>query len=304
MSFKSYTRYKESGVAWLGQVPAHWDIVQVKRDFDVTLGKMVAKEGDEDDRETFPYLRSANVQAGRVSLDDVKQMWLSPDERISLDLQRGDLVICEGGDVGRCAVLDRSLPGFGFQNSVHRVRPKQEADNRILAYWLGMLKESGFIDVICNKATIAHLTVDKIRGLPIVLGRPFEQRLIADFLDREVAKLDSLVSEQERMASMLAEERRAIIAHAVTQGLDPTTPMQESGVEWLGRVPAHWDIVQARRLFRQSQVPAPADAEIVTCFRDGQVTLRQNRRQDGFTVALLEVGYQGISVGQLGPVSI
>lgn len=240
MSFLHYPTYKDSGVPWLGQVPVHWDVLALKRHFDVTLGKMVTKEGDEDDRAIFPYLRSANVQAGRVSLDDVKRMWLASEERKALDLRAGDLVVCEGGDVGRCALLERDLPGFGFQNSVLRIRSIGQADNRVLAYWLKLLKDNGFIDVLCNKATIAHFTADKVRNLPVAVPPAPEQRLIAEFLDRETGKLDSLVAEQEALLALLAEKRQAIISDAVTRGLDPSVRIKDSGLEWLGLVPSHW----------------------------------------------------------------
>jgi type I restriction enzyme S subunit len=248
MSFPRYPAYKDSGVEWLGPVPAHWDVLPLKRRFEVTLGKMVTREGDEDEREIFPYLRSANVQAGRVALDDVKRMWLSPDEREALSLREGDLLICEGGDVGRCAVLDRDLEGFGFQNSVLRVRPRHAAENRVLAYWLTLLKEHGFIDVVCNKATIAHFTADKVNSLPVAIAPEPEQGLIAEFLDRETGKIDGLVREQEALLKLLEEKRAATIAHVVTKGLDPNVPMKDSGVEWLGQVPAHWKAVRLKHV--------------------------------------------------------
>lgn len=299
MSFPRYPTYKESGVEWLGQVPAHWEVLPLKRRFNVTLGKMVTREGDEDDRETFPYLRSANVQAGHISLEDVKRMWLSPDERNALSLRAGDLVICEGGDVGRCAVLSRDLDGFGFQNSVLRVRPIHKSENRILGYWLNLLKEKGFIDVVCNKATIAHFTADKVNNLTVALAPEPEQRLIAEFLDRETGKIDALVEQQETLLKQLEEKRAATISHVVTKGLDLSVPMKDSGVEWLGQVPAHWDVFQARRLFRLiDDVTEDGTGELLTVSHLTGVSRRSEKSVSMFEAEDKE-GYRQVVAGDL-----
>lgn len=129
---------------------------------------------------------------------------------------------------------------------------------------------------------------------------PLESQLaIADFLDRETARIDALVGAKQRLLGLLTEKRKAIIATAVTRGLDPKAKLRDSGVPWLREIPAHWELRRAKYLFRQSALPLATGDEIVTCFRDGQVTLRRNRREDGFTNADLEVGYQGIRQGQL-----
>ena len=125
------------------------------------------------------------------------------------------------------------------------------------------------------------------------------QRAIADYLDRETARLDALVAAKERVLGLLAEKRRALITRAVTRGLDPRAPLRDSGIPWLGEIPAHWRLERARFVFRQSALPVRDEDEMVTCFRDGQVTLRRNRREEGFTNANLELGYQGIRAGQL-----
>jgi type I restriction enzyme S subunit len=108
-----------------------------------------------------------------------------------------------------------------------------------------------------------------------------------------------LVAAKERVLGLLAEKRRALITRAVTRGLDPYVPLRDSGIPWLGEIPAHWELKRAKWLFNQSALPVRDDDEMVTCFRDGQVTLRKNRREEGFTNAIKELGYQGIRVGQL-----
>lgn len=128
--------------------------------------------------------------------------------------------------------------------------------------------------------------------------RELQARLLA-ILRRESRHFDRLVAAKQRLLDLLAEKRKAIIATAVTRGLDPKAKLHDSDVPWLGEIPAHWKLRRAKYLFRQSSLPVVAGDEIVTCFRDGQVTLRRNRREEGFTNADLEVGYQGIRQGQL-----
>lgn len=148
-------------------------------------------------------------------------------------------------------------------------------------------------------ATVESLESDLIGDTLIPLPPRHEQEAIMAFLDRETARLDALVAAKQRVLDLLAEKRKAIIATAVTRGLDPKVKLRDSGVPWLGEIPAHWELRRAKYLFRQSALPVATGDEIVTCFRDGQVTLRRNRREEGFTNADLEVGYQGIRQGQL-----
>ncbi len=169
-------------------------------------------------------------------------MWFSDNEANALTLRAGDLVVCEGGDAGRCAFLRTDLPGYGFQNSVNRVRPFGNNFGGYLAYWLMNLKANGFLDVICNRSTIAHYTAEKLAGTPLLIPPSDEQFAIAAFLDRETAKIDALVAEQERLIALLKEKRQAVISHAVAKGSAPNVPMKNSGVDWLDNVPFHWAV--------------------------------------------------------------
>ncbi|MBL8722019.1 MAG: hypothetical protein JNL79_38915 [Myxococcales bacterium] len=126
-----------------------------------------------------------------------------------------------------------------------------------------------------------------------------EQIVIAAFLDRETGKIDALVAEQQRLIELLKEKRQAVISHAVTKGLNPCVPLKESGVEWLGAVPAGWRLERGKFLYSKLELEPEAGDGVVTSFRDGQVTLRENRRTDGFTLAILEVGYQRVRKGDL-----
>jgi type I restriction enzyme S subunit len=242
MSFPRYPKYKPSGVEWLGEVPEGWDVAALKRGFTVTLGKMLQPEQTCPTDVLLPYLRAANIQWGGVDSSDIKQMWLSPRDRAQLFLCKGDLLVSEGGDVGRSCVWQEELDECYFQNSVNRVRARKGNSNRYLCYWMAVMKDKGYVDVLCNKSTIAHFTAEKVAAVPVPFPPLAEQTAIAEFLDRETGKIDGLVAEQRRLMELLKEKRQAVISHAVTKGLNPHAPMKPSGIEWLGDVPVGWEV--------------------------------------------------------------
>ncbi|EJX09174.1 type I site-specific restriction-modification system, S subunit, partial [gut metagenome] len=126
-----------------------------------------------------------------------------------------------------------------------------------------------------------------------------EQEAIVTYLDSKVAKIDEYISIAEKKIAALEELKQTIIAEAVTRGIHKDVPMRDSGVKWIGMIPEHWDLLRAKNIFERQFRPVRDCDEVVTCFRDGQVTLRKNRRIEGFTESLKEIGYQGIRKGDL-----
>ena len=246
--FKPYPAYKDSGVEWLGEVPVGWIAGKIKNRYTVTLGKMLQPTKKAESDKWCLYLRAANVTWSGVSLDDRKLMWFSPSERLSLSLMSNDLLVSEGGDVGRSCILNEDLKGCYFQNSINRIRSSEKSSTKFLYYWIITIKEAGLIDIVCNKSTIAHFTAEKVNETPMIFPPLPEQEKIAGFLDFETGRMDVLIQKQERLIELLKEKRQAVISHAVTKGLDPDVPMRDSGIEWLGEVPAHWKVVATSRI--------------------------------------------------------
>ena len=155
------------------------------------------------------------------------------------------------------------------------------------------------LELASTGVTRFGLPKDEIGKLVLPIPPLAQQQAIADYLDRETARLDALVAAKEWLLVRVAEKRRALIADVVTRGLDPNARLRDSGVPWLGEIPAHWPLYRAKFLWHEISLPVRDVDEMVTCFRDGQVTLRKNRREEGFTNAIKELGYQGIRAGQL-----
>lgn len=274
---RSYPAYKDSGVEWLGMVPEGWEVVPLKRRFSVRLGKMLQPSSKAAEDFEAPYLRAANIQWAGVDLNDLKTMWFTRGEAVTLTLQKDDLLVSEGGDVGRSAILDADLNEIYFQNSVNRVRAQARDCTRFLYYWMSVIKALGYVDVLCNKSTIAHFTAEKVEAVPVPLPPLPEQQAIAAFLDRETAKIDGLIEEQRRLIALLAEKRQATISHAVTRGMNPSAGLKPSGVDWLGDIPEGWEVVQLRRAISSSDYGISDSLE-----PDGKIAvLRMGNISDG-----------------------
>ena len=160
---------RRSGLPWLGQVPEHWGALPVKQAFDIQLGKMLQNAPQTMDDSFVPYLKSQHVQWSGVRTSDLPRMWASPREIVQFGVGSGDLLVCEGGEGGRCAVLKSIPPGVIVQNALHRVRPRCDSDNRFLSHAMAVVSSVGWFEAINNKATIAHFTRDKFGSLGILL---------------------------------------------------------------------------------------------------------------------------------------
>ncbi len=233
---------KDSGVAWIGEIPEDWDVCKVKHYYDVVLGKMLQTNQRDESEELLPYMCSANVTWIGVDLSVQKKMWFSPAEKENYLLKYGDLLVAEGGDVAVSCLWQNELPVCCIQNAVHRVRSKKGANNRFLFYWMNTLKHHGYIDMICNKATLTHFTKEKLDNCILLAVPSEEQARIAYYLDAKCAEIDALIASKEKTNTLLKERRQSIIYEAVTRGLDPTVPMKDSGVEWIGDIPEGWKV--------------------------------------------------------------
>ncbi|MES3630283.1 MAG: restriction endonuclease subunit S [Longimonas sp.] len=225
-----YPAYKESDIEWLGEVPEHWSLRKLK--YAVTLTKEDAEERHEDFQIALENIESWTGQF--IETDS--------DYRGSGDaFEKGDILFNKlrpylakvyhakraGTPVGELLVL----------------RPETDVLSRFLFY---RLLSAEFIDVVDGStygAKMPRASWDFIGDLSIPIPPLPEQRTIAAYLDRKTEQIDTLIAKKQRLIDLLQEQRTAIINRAVTQGLDPNVPMQDSGIEWLGKVPAHWEIL-------------------------------------------------------------
>lgn len=229
-------------------IPTFWREKILKRDFDIVLGKMLQTVQLQDDETEEPYLRSANIQWTGVDLSDIKTMWFSPQEKESLRLQNGDVLVNEGGDVGRCAIWNGEISECYFQNAVNRVRPTGDGSSRFLYYWLYNIKSSGFIDSIVSKTTIAHLTAEKLETVPWPDVPPYEQSAIAGYLDAHCEKIELAIGIKKKQLDALSGIKRSFLQRVVTRGKEPSPSLISTGNSWLEQLPDGWSLVMLKRL--------------------------------------------------------
>lgn len=278
MSFPRYEKYKDSGVEWLGEVPENWRVVRLKFICDVTTGSKdtIHKEADGE----FPFfVRSESV------------------ERIGTYAFDGEAVLTAGdGAIGK--IFHHYQGKLDFHQRVYMFYAFKQVLGRFFYYYISSNLANEVVK-LSAKTTVDSLRLPMLQNYTFAFPDLLSQRKISGFLDHETGKIDALVAEQEKLIGLLKEKRQAVISHAVTKGLDPNARMKDSGVEWLGEVPEGWEVERGRFLYKQLDILPDEDDGVVTAFRDGQVTLRENRRTDGFTMAILEVGYQKVREGDL-----
>ena len=222
MSFPRYPSYKESGLQWLDEVPAHWDVVQFKKFVDIQNG---SDHKQVEQVEGYPVLGSGGVftYASEFMYD-------------------GESVL-----LGRKGTIDKPIHitgRFWTVDTMYWTRISLDVSGRFTYYSALNIP----FDFYSTNTALPSMTKGALSSHRVTYPPLAEQTQIARFLDRETAKIDALIAEQQRLIELLQEKRQAVISHAVTKGLNPDAPMKDSGVEWLGEVPEHWDTTPMRRI--------------------------------------------------------
>jgi type I restriction enzyme S subunit len=242
--FKPYPTYKDSGVEWLGEIPTHWTAKKVKRLCLVRRGASPRPIEDPsyfDEGGEYAWVRIADVTASERYLERTTQRLSALGKSKSVPLEPGELFVSIAATVGkpvitkiRCCIHD------GF---VYFVGLREDREYLFYLFCCGEPYKG-----LGKLGTQLNLNTDTIGDIHLPLPSGAEQRTIVRFLDRETARIDALIEKKEHLIELLQEKRTALITHAVTKGLDPNVPMKDSGVEWLGEIPAHWTALASRRL--------------------------------------------------------
>ena len=207
-------KLKDSGVEWIGEIPAHWEMKKIFYFGKVTLGKMLTPENKGGDFLKF-YLRSKNIQNEKVDISDVKEMWFSENELNKLRLLKNDLLLNEGGDVGRTCIWNDELEECYFQNSVNIIR--FEYDNPKFFLFVSMLYHTvGYYDSLVNRVSIPHLTKEKLESVRFIRPSFKEQQQIVEYLDTHTQEINELISLEQKKIETLKEYRQALISEVVT----------------------------------------------------------------------------------------
>lgn len=250
------TGFKDSGVEWLGDVPEHWELPPMYVRYQIELGKML-DESRITGEYLVPYLKNADVQWDSINFDDLSEMDIRPHEFNRFTLRVGDLLVCEGGEVGRTAVFNENTRVIGFQKALHRLRPARATEHpRFMYYTLFWASQAGVFLAEGNPNTIPHLTGEKLRVYRFPTPPLLEQRAIANYLDRETGRIDHLITRVEAALEQLTEYRAALITAAVTGRVDVREALTEKDgmLIFTGAIDNTKDFVTQARLERDEQV--------------------------------------------------
>ena len=208
---------KDSGNPWFGQIPTDWKLSRVGLHFSIILGKMLCNAPLNDTYTLEPYYCAADVHFNGIADGERKKMWFSPIEKDLYRVLVGDLLVVEGGaGAGGSSIVEKQDSDTYIQNSIMIVRSKGNADNRYLRYLLEFLVKQGYIDIVCNKATIPHFTKDKLSCVPFCLCPTGEQEDIADYLDAKCTEIDGLIAKKEQLVKELERYKKSLIYEVVT----------------------------------------------------------------------------------------
>ena len=297
MNLKPYPKYKDSGIEWLWEIPKHWGLKPLKR--------------------IFKILNGATPKSSELTFWDGDILWATPDDLGQLQgdtiLQtkkmiteegynscgtklapRGSLVLSTRAPIGHLAIAGEAIcTNQGCRSLVFR-----SDDNRRFYYYL-VYASKPELESWGQGSTFMELSRDKLGAIKLVSFSPPEQCAIAAFLERETAKIDTLIAKKQRQIELLQEKRTALIGHAVTKGLDPNAKMKDSGIEWLGEVPEHWEICRAKVLFKEIKARSIAgEEELLTVSHITGVTRRSAKNVTMFEAESLD-GYKICGSGDL-----
>jgi type I restriction enzyme, S subunit len=204
----------------LGKIPKEWDVTKVKNYYDIRLGKMLQPMQKKTSDQLVPYLCTINTDWNGLRLNTVKSMWFSKSEMLKYDVLNGDLIVNEGGDAGKSCIVDGLETSIFIQNSIHRVRPRSGLPILYLHYWLYFVKSIQYIELICNKATIMHFTVDKFNNFEVLKPKKDEIVELIHKLDDSVMNITSVIEKQKKLINKLKSAKQSLISEAVTGKID------------------------------------------------------------------------------------
>ena len=300
---------KDSGLEWRGNVSSDVKLVPLK--YLLKKERMPIKVGPfgsqlsgtdflKEESDFWVYnqriVLDENYEAGDAYISSEKY-----ETMIGFHVYEDDILITTRGTIGKIS----RIPHIHKPGILHPCIIRFRIDDSLYDYRLLKLifNQSDFVTeqilYKSNATTIEVIYSDTLKNVILPVWDMQTQRKIADFLDTKCSEIDALTADIQTQIDTLEQYKRSVITATVTKGLNPDVEMKDSGIEWIGEIPVTWDIIRGKYLLKYLQKPVKEDDGVITCFRDGEVTLRSNRREDGFTMSDKEIGYQGIDAGDL-----
>lgn len=233
--YKAYPEYKDSGVEWLGDIPTHWDCTALKRLCSLITGLTPPTQNEDNYAdEGYPWVRPEDLNESGFGTHASKYVsdigW-----KLLRHIKPNSTLICCIGTIGKCGYVKETV------STNQQITAATFRDCERFNYYL-LQSARAQLEELATGNVLKILNSERLGALNVVKVNRKEANTIAEFLDHETTKIDDLIEKQQQLIELLKEKRQAVISHAVTKGLNPDVPMKDSGVEWLGEIPAHWTI--------------------------------------------------------------
>ena len=292
MRMERYEQYKPTGISWLPEIPAHWDTMRIRGLFEESIEKTVDDSGTLLSLSQYTGV-SLKSEAGKTGMFEAESTTgykiVHPGQFVM------NIMLAWNGSYAVSDLEGIISPAYCvFDFRIPCVK-------RYFDYLLRTKNYSGAFKTQSRGIIDSRLRLypNKFYSFKAIVPPIEEQEKIVAYLDKKITLIETCKCQRERELQTLNELKQAEIASVVTRGLNPNVPMKDSGIPWIGQIPAHWEIKRAKYMFRKEKREVRPEDKVITCFRDGQVTLRENRRTTGFTESITEIGYQGIRKGDL-----
>lgn len=285
---------KNSGVAWIGNIPKAWGLIRYKDKY--KNSKEIA--GDK----SRSYDRLALSLNGVIKRPKDDSDGLQPKEFDTYQVLHENDFVFKMIDLQNISTSRVGLsPYTGLVSPAYiRFCPKNKKQYpRFIYYFLMSMYYNCVFNNLGGDGVRSALNSSDMGNFLIPYPIEIEQHRIVDYLDTACSKINLLIVNQQTQIEKLKQYKQSLITEVVTKGLNPDVPMKDSGVKWIGAIPECWNIIRGKEVLQLKNKPVLDTDEVITCFRDGEVTLRKNRRTEGFTFSDKEIGYQGIDAGDL-----
>ena len=284
---------KDSGVEWIGEIPEKWGVVRTKCLFS-HYKKIVGESSGE-------YQRLALTLKGVIQRSKDDSVGLQPGEFNNYQVLNAGNLVFKLIDLENVSTSRVGLSPFtGIVSPAYIIlTPTADECIKFFYYHFYSMWQCEIFNHMGDDGVRSALNARDLLNIPIPFPPPAEQQRIAAYLDEQCGEIDKVLAKTRESIEEYKKLKQSVITEAVTKGIRPDRPMKPSGIEWIGDIPTEWEVCRIKNVIFPQQRPVCDDDEIITCFRDGEVTLRKNRREDGFTISFTEHGYQGVEVGDL-----
>lgn len=240
--------YKESGIPWVGKIPEHWEIRKIKQVARIVTGKTPSEESNQDWGNDLMFITPTDCLVGKkyVSSSARKLSQEGIKNFASIIVPKDSILVSCIASIGKVAVNSENAL---TNQQINTVIPNKNLSSTDFLYYQLLIAMPFVEKYFCGYSTLPIINKGDFSNVPIVLPPLKEQQAIADFLDKKTRQIEEFIDKKQKLITLLEEKKQVLINQCVTQGLDSSTSLKDSGVEWLGKIPTHWEVKKLKLLF-------------------------------------------------------